>query len=88
MHVRSSSSNLEDDISQRTTYSDRRQICLCRHQSKRAAAADSDNMDPELRVVMLGGQENDGGAGVSSDALQSVRSSLDPDNHGLKKLQM
>ncbi|CAL5221862.1 g4123 [Coccomyxa viridis] len=33
------------------------------HQSKRAAASDSDNMDPELRVVMLGGQENDGSSG-------------------------
>ena len=39
--------------------------CLCRHQSRRAASADSANMDPELRVVMLGGADiDDAGAGV------------------------
>ena len=59
--------------------------CLCRHQSKRAAAADSDNMDPELRVVMLGGQENDGAAGRDNSAIASaLRSDYYLDGKGIK----
>ena len=36
----------------------------CRYQSKKAAAAASDEMDPELRVVMLGGRDNEGASGM------------------------
>ena len=36
----------------------------CRYQSKKAAAAASDDMDPELRVVMLGGRDNEGASGM------------------------
>ena len=44
----------------------RRRCChaACRYQSKKAAAAASDDMDPELRVVMLGGRDNEGASGM------------------------
>ena len=41
------------------------EVCLCRHQARRATSADSANMDPELRVVMLGGADvDDASAGL------------------------